>query len=226
MNNVISLNELAAASNLYIVTPLPNHSLCLTGSKVAQKDSGTKGERVHVLSGSGKHLPSLHHSSTLCLSLTRCLGGQPCIVREHQISDWANYVLCWCSANRWQSGTHSSFSACVTTLTTDICSAQFRNLRNLEIALRILGILKLCANLEIAQCQSCAILRFLTNPPLFHPNLNQEPQVSAMGSFRSLWIIFWPFSCAMVKLLVWQPFSPNRSEQNLMLLMDRRHHSQ
>ena len=38
------------------------------------------------------------------------------------------------------------------------CSAQFRNLRNLEIALRILGIPKLRANLEIAQ-QHCAISR-------------------------------------------------------------------
>ena len=33
----------------------------------------------------------------------------------------------------------------------NICSAQFRNLRNLEIAQRILGIPKLRANLEIAQ---------------------------------------------------------------------------
>ena len=32
-----------------------------------------------------------------------------------------------------------------------VCSTQFRNLRNLEIALRIVGIPKLRANLEIAQ---------------------------------------------------------------------------
>ena len=89
-----------------------------------------------------------------------------------------------------------------------------RNLRNLEIALRILGIPKLRANLEIAQWQDCAISKFLTNPRCFTQNLNQEPQISAMGLFRSLWIIFWPFWRAMV-LLVWQPFSPNRSEQNL-----------
>ena len=35
-----------------------------------------------------------------------------------------------------------------------ICSAQFRNLRNLEIALRILGIPKMRANLEIVAAQS------------------------------------------------------------------------
>ena len=39
-----------------------------------------------------------------------------------------------------------------------ICSAQFRNMRNLEIAQRILGILKLRTNLEIA----CAISRLRT----------------------------------------------------------------
>jgi len=72
--------QLTRFASLIVIQP--QHSLRLAGSKMAQEDSGTKCKRVHVLCGSGKHLPSLHHGSTLCLCLTRCLGGQPCIARS------------------------------------------------------------------------------------------------------------------------------------------------
>ena len=47
----------------------------------------------------------------------------------------------WSTASDWK-------GTCIYMCT---CSAQFRNLCNLKIAQRILGIPKLCANLEIAQ---------------------------------------------------------------------------
>ena len=58
-----------------------------------------------------------------------------------------------------------------------ICSAQSGNLCNLEIALRILRILRLCSNLEIAHC-SCAISRLRNYSAQSSDCTNYVPTVS------------------------------------------------
>lgn len=50
--------------------------LCLTGCEVPQQDVGSKCQSIHILCCCGKHLPSLHQSSTAGLCLTGSLNGR------------------------------------------------------------------------------------------------------------------------------------------------------
>ena len=121
-----------------------------------------------------------------------------------------------------------------------ICSAQFRNLHNLEIALRILGILKLRANLEIAQyccaisrlrsntaqSQDCAISRFLTKPPLFHPTRESGTTGICYGVVvDNLLALLTCYGLAGLAAILPESLR-TKSLKNLPLLIDRQYHAQ
>ena len=149
----------------------------------AQKGSVIRAAQELVCTGRHKRWlqHSLHWLSTLASHwiIRRWVYGRTCTSCGQILPDSTVYPPVWeiCEITNSKGGLQYTTVERQQTSTRYMCSAQFRNLRNLEIALRILGILKLRANLEIAtlrnleiaQWQDRAISRFLTKPPLFHP---------------------------------------------------------